>query len=699
VCRRRGYHTIPPHHARDLERSIAEGGYEDPEIGRIVDRYLIVGKIGQGGMGAVYLALQLPLEREVALKMIPGVTLDDTSRRRFEREAKAISILYHPNIVQLFEYGFSPTSGAPFMAMEYVRGGRELMDEILALRESGAAWAAGRVARIFGQVLSALQTAHRQGLVHRDIKPHNVMLVDVEGNPDFVKILDFGLARTLSHVPGMDRLTGTGTVVGTPQYMAPEQLVAGRDVDSRSDLYSVGAVLFEVVTGRSSYPSLDPRSVLALKLDPDYDPLERISGTAVQPPLAELLARSMARDPDRRFESAAEMRAALEEALAAAPPLGRPAPAAEPSLAPPEGEVDPEATTLAAATPGTMEISSFERPSSADTDLDGEELVVPPRAPMKVIAAGALTGVVLAALALAVIFVVLPALDARRVPPAADGASAAAPPPGDAAVAPTSEPPPSPELSWVTPEPAPPEDEAEEGGTGGAPARRKKKHGRSGDGQEPTPPAPEPEEPPELEEPPEPEEPPGPEEPPEPPTALVEEKLAKLEGTVAACLSSPQGKIKVSVVVDAQTGRPESVSVGGFYPGGDATTRCIEKAVKSLSVGSFPGQDASVTHVYDLSGEVEQPAADLDVPAAKAKMKKARGWVVACSGGRTGEVRVEVTVEGETGDVVRAVVTNHPFAATPEGDCIEKAIEKMLKFPPFAKKSRTFSYTFSLVEG
>ncbi len=721
VCRRQGYNFIPITYARVVDQRARAGEYIDPEIGRIVDRYLVVGKIGQGGMGAVFLALQMPLEREVALKMIPGVTLDETSRGRFEREAKAISILYHPNIVQLYEYGFNPVSGAPFMAMEYVKGGRELMDEIVALRDASLPWAASRVERIFGQVLSALQTAHDQGLVHRDIKPQNIMLVDVEGTSDFVKILDFGLARTLQRMPGMDRLTGTGTVVGTPQYIAPEQLVAGRDIDHRSDLYSVGAALFEVVTGLTAYPGVDPRAVLSLKLDPDYDPVARIARSGLHPPLRELLARAMARNPAMRFEKASQMRAALAESLKGAPPLGRGAVATgEMPLV--SGPVDAEASTVASdriEQPGTMEISSYERPSTDRMEMPDEEFDIPQRAPVKLIVAGALTGLVLLAAVLTVVFVVLPTMKDRGgddpgsmgTPSGLEDAASAADAPvvdaGGVGAVLVKEPEGIREIG----EPEPPTVVEQEQGPEG-----KKKVKRAVDaettpaadpgavasdpgvdpGHVATDPGPATSDPgpPDQGAQPDPVEPP----PFQDPVLAVKKALAKLGPAVAKCLPTPQGKVTIAVVVNPATGRPDSVKVSGFYPGGSKTTQCISSVIDGLDVGPFEGDEVVVPHVYEFEDEVGPTALPetLNPDVASSTLKKARGWIVACSAGMTGDVKLQITVEGKSGDAIEAVVTNPPFAATPEGDCMEKALEKMLKFPPFAKEKITITHTFSL---
>jgi serine/threonine protein kinase len=316
VCGKKGYHYIPrPSYENYLRWLKANSATEDPEIGRYIDRFLVVEKIGQGGMGAVYLALQTPLMREVALKVVSGLVLDDNARQRFEREAKAISILYHPNIVSLVDYGFNKTTGAPFMALEYIREGVELSDEIYRRREKGIHWTRDEVIDIFTQILNGLSVAHKSGLVHRDIKPQNIMLVNIEGNEHFVKILDFGLSKALGKIPDTSDLTAKGLIMGTPKYMSPEQLRGSRDVDSRSDLYSVGTFLFEMVTGLPLFAGKDTGEILVKKLRSDYSPLKNLPENCLPPDLDALMRKALAADPRDRFESASEMKEVLVETI------------------------------------------------------------------------------------------------------------------------------------------------------------------------------------------------------------------------------------------------------------------------------------------------------------------------------------------------------------------------------------------------
>ncbi len=728
VCQRQGYHYIPEQYAQAVHGTSGPGMGVDPQIGRKVDRYILVGTIGTGGMGSVYLALQMPLEREVALKMVSGVTLDEISQGRFEREAKAISMLYHPNIVQLYEYGFNPLTGAPFMALEYVKGGRELVEMMIDMRDREEPWMPERVEHVFGQVLSALQTAHSRGLVHRDIKPQNIMLVDIEGNPDFVKILDFGLARTLGQVPGMDRLTGTGTVVGTPQYMAPEQLVGGgADVDRRSDLYGVGAILFEVVTGLTAYPGDDPRAVLSLKLDSEYDPMERLPAGSVHPPVRSFLMRALARDVKLRFGSATEMREALLRALDGAPPMGLGL-GGDPTLSLsgagtasrrlPSDEVDAEAVTVASdeiLRPRTEQLSAFERASGPGPETLESELDVPGKVPGRLVLAGTLTGVGILALALVFVFVIMPRLGsgpASELPEGKSLADASPPPTGalsaeEAAISEAMEAPASGEATGTetfegttTPKPhTKPRPKSRDASTAASadPAGNVVHKNPPVDAMPKdagvTPVVTDP--------PPQPPDPPDPSEPDllaVPPMKLIHAKLKALTPAIKLCLPQGQGQVTVGTVFAAATGKVKKVKISGFYTGGAGTKDCIRSAVDTVDVPAFQGNDVGVPYTYSFGplGDDGLSAEDLLKAAVEKKFKKARSWLVACAGNTEGTAKIRVTVNGKTGKVKIAEVLDAPFANTEAGTCMEKALEKVVVFPTFDKDEATFTHTYKL---
>jgi serine/threonine-protein kinase len=290
-------------------------------LGRSIDRYLLAGIIGEGGMGAVYLAIQRPLNREVALKVISGIDATQAMIERFEREARAISVLEHPNIVQLYDYGIGELEfTVPYMALEYVKHGRTLRRALSQIRSAmGNDSIPGElVFSIFSQVLNALGTAHEFGIVHRDMKPDNVMLVSVVGTPHLVKVLDFGLAKAILEVSGFDRsVSRPDTVLGTPSYMAPEQAQQkdAPEVDGRADLYAVAVMIYEVFTGVLPFDGEKPVDIMVKKVDPSFFPMDLPEARRLPEPFREFLRKGMAMDPGDRFADAAGMLQGLKEAL------------------------------------------------------------------------------------------------------------------------------------------------------------------------------------------------------------------------------------------------------------------------------------------------------------------------------------------------------------------------------------------------
>jgi serine/threonine-protein kinase len=322
VCGRKGYAFIPrPWYDSAKQFASRKQRPLDPLLGRNIDRYLLAGKIGEGGMGAVYVALQRPLNREVALKVISGLEMTQTTIARFEREARAVSVLDHPNIVKLYDYGVGDLEfRVPYMALEYVKHGRTLRRALAQMRQdSGGAAIPGEVVlSIFGQVLHALNAAHGVGIIHRDMKPDNVMLAPVSGNPYFVKVLDFGLAKAVADVSGFDgTVSRTGQFLGTPMYMAPEQAPRKGQpaADHRADLYAVAVMLFEVFTGKMPFEGETVIEVLTKKVDPSHDPCGYPEARALPRQLRAFLARGMDVDPGARFGDAEDMLSAFEGAL------------------------------------------------------------------------------------------------------------------------------------------------------------------------------------------------------------------------------------------------------------------------------------------------------------------------------------------------------------------------------------------------
>ena len=264
--------------------------------GKRLGDYEIRAAIGAGAMGEVYRARDTRLDRDVALKILPVHLVNDAGRvARFQLEAKAASALNHPNIVIIYEIGRA--GGTWYIAAELVEG--------VTLREriSAAKVSCEEAAGIGLQCAAALQVAHRAGVVHRDIKPENIMV-----RPDgVVKIVDFGLARIVEARPDWSLdVTQTGTVVGTPRYMSPEQ-ARGEKLDARSDIFSLGAVLFELVTRRPAFPGRTVAEVFSALLNEQPD-------MADAGPLGGVLAKAMAKDPAGRYQSMEEFAVGLRAA-------------------------------------------------------------------------------------------------------------------------------------------------------------------------------------------------------------------------------------------------------------------------------------------------------------------------------------------------------------------------------------------------
>ena len=276
----------------------------DPLIGRTVDgRYQVLERIGEGGMGSVYRAKQMPVGREIALKVLRRDLSDDAAAvRRFFHEAKVVSKLRHPNTVTLYDFGQSD-DGLLFIAMELMTGFS--LDRIA---KSGG-FGLEEIVEVGIQICQALAEAHELDIVHRDLKPSNIF-VDEVGARKLVKILDFGIAK-IKDVGS--NLTLTGMVFGTPAYMSPEQ-AQGLDIDGRTDLYALGVLLFELVTGRLPYPGDSPMKIaMAHILQPIPDPEELSLFKPLPPALTHLIRKMLAKEPDHRPPSSQVVRRELVE--------------------------------------------------------------------------------------------------------------------------------------------------------------------------------------------------------------------------------------------------------------------------------------------------------------------------------------------------------------------------------------------------
>jgi CheY-like chemotaxis protein/tRNA A-37 threonylcarbamoyl transferase component Bud32 len=266
----------------------------------LAGRYRIGARLGSGGMGAVYEAVREDLAKmPVAIKVLhPSLATDIDVLRRFQREAHTVAALDHPNIVRIVDFHMLPDEPA-FLVMERLHG--------LSLSDSltlGQHFSLEEVAFIAVQTLSALEAAHGAGVIHRDLKPDNVFLTSVPGMPNLVKLLDFGVAKQTAH-PYKEKLTQTGMVMGTPAYMAPEQ-ARGAGVDVRSDLYSVGCVMFEALTGRAPFTADNYNAMIYEIQQGTPAPLEELRPD-LDPAFVALVKRAMAREPEERFQTARAM--------------------------------------------------------------------------------------------------------------------------------------------------------------------------------------------------------------------------------------------------------------------------------------------------------------------------------------------------------------------------------------------------------
>jgi serine/threonine-protein kinase len=271
-----------------------------PTTPLVANRYELVSEVARGGCGAVYEAYDVHTSDLVALKILQASAMDQASRARFAREARVAAAIHHPNVCTVTDAGMLD-DGSPFLVMERLYGetlrgyvsrtGRIDPDEAIELAV---------------QMLSGLEAAHALGIVHRDMKPENVFIVRPKSSLPIVKLLDFGMCRRQSGQPMDDRtLTRVGTVVGTPEYMAPEQASGRRDFDLRIDLYAVGVMLYEMLTGTRAFHGPDARAVLISVLARQL-PSIRMVRPELPASLDRIVARAVERDARARYGSAAD---------------------------------------------------------------------------------------------------------------------------------------------------------------------------------------------------------------------------------------------------------------------------------------------------------------------------------------------------------------------------------------------------------
>jgi eukaryotic-like serine/threonine-protein kinase len=323
-------------------------------VGDVIGNYRILRKIGEGGMGTVYIAEHTLIGRKAAIKVLQR---EMSYRRelvtRFFNEAKAATAVKHPGIVELYDFGYA-SDGSAFIVMEYLEG--ESLTRRLARIGTFAETSAVALCR---QIAGGLGAAHAQGIVHRDLKPDNIFIVrdpDIAGG-ERTKILDFGIAKLPRDAAGDQSVTLDGQIVGTPAYMSPEQCKGARSVDQRADLYALGCILFEMVCGRGPFVGEGAGEVMAQHIYVSVPAPSSIK--PVTPQLEQVILRALAKDPVHRFQRAEEMSEALQAAVLSPPVavgVGQPLVAATPVWTAPPPVALPQQTTLSQASGATVQV-------------------------------------------------------------------------------------------------------------------------------------------------------------------------------------------------------------------------------------------------------------------------------------------------------------------------------------------------------
>src|SRR5215213_5631798 len=284
----------------------ASGGV-DLEGSIIADRYLILKRLGEGGMGRVYLAEHVKMGRKSALKVLhPGMVKDVGAITRFNREAANASRVSHPNVAVVYDFG-ETADGLIYLAMEYVDGVSlaKVVEELGALPPK-------RAGEIIRQTSEALSVAHDSGLVHRDLKPDNILLAKTRDGTDLVKVVDFGIAKAAD---SEEKVTKTGHIIGTPDYMSPEQ-IAGDKLDARSDIYSLGLVAFDILAGRLPFSGESAQESMIMRLTDKPETLKSARADVDWPTEVQvIIGKALERDRAKRFQSASEFGRALYKAI------------------------------------------------------------------------------------------------------------------------------------------------------------------------------------------------------------------------------------------------------------------------------------------------------------------------------------------------------------------------------------------------
>ena len=333
-----------------------QGGQTGDLVGAVIaDRYNVIKKLGEGGMGTVYLAEHVKMGRKSAIKVMnPGMVSDADAISRFNREASNASRINHPNVASVYDFG-ETSDGLIYLAMEFIEG-----PSLTKVIEDSGSLPAIRAAEITRQAAEALSVAHDMGIVHRDLKPDNIMLAKGRDGADIVKVVDFGIAKAADG--DGQKVTKTGLVVGTPEYMSPEQL-AGDKLDGRSDTYSLALVTYAMMTGKLPFPAETIQESMIKRLTDDPKPLAETKPDVVWPEAVQtVITTALQRDAVNRYQTASEFGRALHAAVqgmprgrasAATAVIGRVSSPKAPSPAPADPTKAIPATRVNQATPHT----------------------------------------------------------------------------------------------------------------------------------------------------------------------------------------------------------------------------------------------------------------------------------------------------------------------------------------------------------
>ena len=358
--------------------ALKTAGSTDLVGGVIAERYHIQKKLGEGGMGAVYLGEHVKMGRKSAIKvMTQSMASDPDAIARFNREAANAARINHPNVCAIYDFG-ETKDGLIYLAMEFIEGSS--LSDVL---EREGALAPGRAAAIFQQACDALQAAHDLGIVHRDLKPDNIMLARGRDGADVVKVVDFGIAKAIGGEEGQ-KVTKTGLVVGTPEYMSPEQL-AGDKLDGRSDIYSLALVLYRMLTGTLPFQADSAQEVMIKRLTDEPLPLnDARPGINFTPRLQAAMDKALQRMPGDRYASAAEIARDVTQAVD--------------GMGDAEAAVDSDgATQVMSAPPGGTGVAKTRvggaRTPTPDTPAVATQVQAPPTKKAPVVAIAAAVGV------------------------------------------------------------------------------------------------------------------------------------------------------------------------------------------------------------------------------------------------------------------------------------------------------------------